>query len=88
MRERETKNIVMGKQTCSDCHFFVKESRGNAEHPVALDVTAEERAQAKRGDFSWKRDCLTLSCHFAVWDEGYEFDQRQLKDVIAGSATV
>lgn len=72
------------KQTCSDCHFFIKEARDvPTPQPVVLDVSAEERALAKTGNFSWAMEYHALACHFGVWDEGYNFDRSSRRKVIA-----
>jgi hypothetical protein len=74
------------KQTCVNCHFFVKEARSlPSRQPVSLDVSAHERKKASEGDFSWVKDVWTLACHFTVWDEGYDFDQSRRKQIIVES---
>jgi len=77
--------MLRSKQTCADCHFFVKEARGlPTPEPIVLNVSAGERRSAKGGDFSWTKETQALACHFGVWDEGFNFDQRTRTETIAG----
>jgi hypothetical protein len=72
------------KQTCADCHFFVKEARDlPTPQPIVLDVALSERATAKANDFTWAKQYHALGCHFGVWDEGYNFDMAKRFEVIA-----
>jgi|SRR3990172_72823 len=72
------------KQSCTGCHFFVKEARSlPSPNPITVDVTNEERSLAAKGDFSWAKEPWTLACHFGVWDEGYNFDKSKRQTLIA-----
>jgi hypothetical protein len=72
------------RQTCLQCHFFVKEAR-LPEIPggvATFVVDAVERAKAARADYSWKADQYALACDFKVWDEGANFDAAQRHTLI------
>jgi hypothetical protein len=76
--------MVMKKQTCADCHFFVKEARTTPTlQPIVLDVALSERARAKVNDFTWAKEYHALACCLFVWDEGYNFDMAKRFEVIA-----
>ena len=75
--------MFRSKQTCSDCHFFVKGARGlPSSTPFVLNASNEERDLAKAGVFSWAEEHYSLACHFGVWDEGFNFDRAQRYEVI------
>ncbi len=73
---------LRSKQTCVDCHFFVKEVRDTAGAPYTLTVTADERALARKGDYTWHKSHLAICCSFGVWDEGHMFDMAKRHEVI------
>ena len=70
------------KQICADCHFFSKRYP-TAEGGLLLDISPDEREKSRQGDFSWKEDKYSLECNYSVWDEGYDFQSSQLKEVIS-----
>jgi len=75
--------MFRAKQCCADCHFFGKEARSlNTPQPVTLAVSPEERALAKKNDFTWVKDYATLLCHFGVWDEGFNFDKAKRFEIL------
>jgi len=78
---------VLGRrrQTCVECHFFVKEARGLPAGPIVLPVSEEERAKARANDFAWVKPHYTLSCHFTVWDEGFDLPPDRRHEVIAAT---
>ena len=71
------------RQTCLDCHYFVREARGIQQQPIVLEVSLAERAKTKCGDYSWLLDHYALCCYRKVWDEGYKLDQNQRHAVIS-----
>jgi hypothetical protein len=73
--------VLRPKQTCADCHFFLKEVRDIARSHT-LAVHDRERSLAKAHDFSWVGEKYTLSCSFGVWDEGFDFDPRQRGELL------
>lgn len=70
------------KQACVNCHFFVKEARGLRNGPVTLEVTETDRELCRAGDYSWHKDHYAIACHFAVWDEGHNFDMSRRHEVV------
>jgi len=76
--------MIHSKQTCADCHFFVKQCRSPPDLTLLVsDVSKEERHKAKVNDFSWVQAYNRLACHFGVWDEGFKFDPQNRNLVIA-----
>ena len=72
------------KEICADCHFFVKEARElPSSDPIVLRITEEERAKTRANDFAWLKPPYTLSCHFTVWDEGFDLPRDRRYKVIA-----
>src|ERR1043166_8370375 len=65
------------KQTCIDCHFFVKGSNPHKFHP-----TDDERTRMKAGDFSTIGDHWSLACHKGIWDEGYRGQPEKREEII------
>lgn len=72
------------QQHCIDCHFLVKELRGNPVPVPTLDVTREERVHARFGDYSWHKDHYAIACTMGVWDEGHNFDPSQKHAILTG----
>jgi len=72
------------KQTCADCHYFVKEFAGTETalppRPFTLEIGREQRVKAKHGDYSWVGPS-SLCCSRKVWDEGYMSAGRREKEV-------
>ena len=65
------------RQTCADCHYFVREVRTVQLQVITLEVSQADRAKAKCNDYSWLRDHYALCCNRKVWDEGHAFDPSQ-----------
>lgn len=74
---------MWGRQTCSDCYYFVREARGLQPQPITLEVSRADRDRAKRGDYSWHSDTYALCCFRKVWDEGHQWDPDQRHAVIS-----
>ena len=60
----------MPKQTCANCHFFIRRHHGErgAEHTFV--VGSAQRALTAAGDLSWQRMSESIACFKGVWDEG------------------
>lgn len=71
------------RQTCADCHYFVREVRAVQPQIITLEVPPADRAKAKRNDYSWLRDHYALCCNRKVWDEGHAFDPSQRHAVVS-----
>ncbi len=70
------------KQTCVNCHFFVKEARALRSGPATLEITEEERKNARAGDYSWHKEHYAIACNFGVWDEGHNFDRSRKHEIL------
>ena len=60
------------KNSCVDCHFFLKSYRDSNE-PDKFVLTEDEREKVRDGDFSWHDDTeapVALACDMEVWDQG------------------
>ena len=82
-RDSRRPTMSNGKH-CVDCHFLVKDLDAQRD-PVrvrTVDVEEAERAQARRGEYGWKKGHHALRCDFTVWDEGYNFDPAKQHFVI------
>jgi len=79
---RSVISLPRGKQTCVDCHFFMKEARGIPGGPHTLEVKEDERAKSRSGDYSWHLDHYVVTCDFRVWDEGHNFDRSRKHEIL------
>jgi len=77
---------LKSKQSCVDCHFFVKTIKDPQRGPI--EIEASEREKARQEDYSWVvygtgGVSVWLACSFGVWDEGYnKFDRAKRYQVI------
>ena len=65
--------LTIRKQTCTGCHFFVRNYHQRDGKVFTLEVSTEQRVAAKAGDTSCQREGESLSCHKGIWDEGLGF---------------
>lgn len=73
---------MQAKQTCVDCHFFVKESRSTG--PATFVVTSADRELSRKGDYSWHKEYYAIACHLGVWDEGVSgYDSSRRHEIVA-----
>ena len=73
------------KQSCVDCHFFVKTIKDPQRGPI--EIEASEREKARQEDYSWVvygtgGVSVWLACSFGVWDEGYNVNRANRQQVI------
>jgi hypothetical protein len=67
-----TGRVEMTRQTCVDCHFFVKSYR-DTRPPHTFVVNEQEREATRRCDLSWHDENeapVALACHRGIWDQG------------------
>jgi hypothetical protein len=73
----------MRKQACVDCHFFVRNHRGDGGQQVTQEVSKASRDLAANDDLSWQRHWESLACHKGIWDEGVGFPGSDKVDQIS-----
>ena len=68
------------KQSCVDCHFFVKTIKDPQRGPI--EIEASEREKVRQEDYSWvvygQGVNAWLACYFDVWHEGYSAKRHQV----------
>lgn len=62
---------MIGKKTCTSCHFLTKEYREeNTGRILEFSPTEEERVAARSNPAGFLKSHYSLKCLKGVWDEG------------------
>jgi hypothetical protein len=73
----------MFKQTCANCHYFVRIHHSERGDHFTLEIGRENRKRASQSDLGWQKEGESLCCHRGIWDEGVGFPETSKQEQIA-----